>query len=171
MQYIKLDATRRQEFMDSLAQMKTFLFETFESLTAEEARTPGPGGSFSPVEQVWHLADLEREGFGVRIRRLKDETNPHLPDFDGDSIARERHYRSLSISDGLEAFAAARAANLFTLRTLLVETWLRNGTQEGVGPVSLCDMPVFIHQHDCAHVAEILAWKEFIALARNVEQR
>lgn len=48
--------------------MPAFLTERFAPLSAEEARVPGPDGGFSPVEQCWHLADLEREGFGTRIR-------------------------------------------------------------------------------------------------------
>jgi hypothetical protein len=163
MKYMKLDDVQRKELMGSLAGMKQFLFENFGSLTREEARVPGPGDSFSPVEQVWHLADLEREGFGLRIRKLRSEQNPHLPDFDGDKIAKERNYRSLSLLAGLRAFDEAREANLSCLQTLSMEEWSRNGTQEGVGNVSLCDMPVFISQHDRAHVDEILAWKSFAA--------
>jgi hypothetical protein len=163
MKYFKLNDVQRKELMESLAGMKNFLVENFGSLTPEEARLPGPGDSFSPVEQVWHLADLEREGFGLRIRRLQSERNPHLPDFDGDKIARERNYRTLSLLAGLRAFAEARQANLSCLQTLSAEEWAKNGTQEGVGDVSLCDMPVFISQHDRAHVGEILAWKNFAA--------
>ena len=163
MQYMKLGETQRQELMRALAGMKNFLREAFGSLTPAETRTPGPVGSFSPVEQVWHLADLEREGFGVRIQRLRTETNPHLPDFDGAKLAQERNYRALSLAEGLLAFEAAREANLRTLETLSPEAWSRSGTQEGVGSVSLCDMPTFLHQHDQAHVAEIEEWKKFVA--------
>jgi hypothetical protein len=111
---------------------------------------------------VWHLADLEREAFGSRIERLQSEHNPHLPDFDGDRIALERNYRALSLAAGLNAFDDARAANMARLQDLPAEAWDRSGTQEGVGAVSLCDMPVFIHQHDQAHVAEIVAWRESV---------
>ena len=76
----------------SLAAMGPFLREAFGSLTPEEASAPAPGGAFAPVEQVWHLADLEREGFGVRIRRLRDETDPHLPGFDGTREPKDRKY-------------------------------------------------------------------------------
>lgn len=159
MKYMKLDKVQRRELMDSLASMEHFLTYTFGSLTAEETKTAGPGGMFSPVEQVWHLADLEREGFGSRINRLQLEDRPQLPDFDGDAIAQQRDYRSLSLAEGLKAFAEARAANLLALQTLPHDAWSRTGTQDGVGEVSLCDMPVFIQQHDRAHIAEILAWK------------
>jgi hypothetical protein len=147
--------------------MKTFLRKTFESLTPKEVQTPGPAGSFSPVEQVWHLADLEPEGFGLRIRRLQTEVNPHLADFDGTKAAHERGYRSLSLAAGLRTFEAAREVNIEVLQALSPEAWIRSGTQDGVGTVSLCDMPAFMHQHDQAHIAEIQEWKRFNDRSRD----
>jgi hypothetical protein len=161
MKYMKATAAERHELMASLAAMEATLRKAFESLTREEAKTPGPGASFSPVEQVWHLADLEREGFGLRIRRLQTETNPELPDFDGTKVAHERNYRSLALAEGLRAFKAAREANIAVLQALTPEAWARSGTQVGVGTVSLCDMPAFMHEHDHAHLAEIEEWKRF----------
>jgi hypothetical protein len=159
MKYMKLNDLEREELMGSLAAMSEFLRSAFSGLTADQTRTPGPRGVFAPVEQVWHLADLEREGFGVRIQRLRTEHRPHLPDFDGERIAKERDYRSLSLQEGLNAFVAARAANIAALHGVTAEEWARSGTQEGVGDVSLCDMPVFLLQHDNAHKSEIEHWR------------
>ncbi len=131
----------------------------FASLSAAEARQRRAGQAFSPVEQVWHLADLEHEGFGRRIERLRHETEPQLADFDGDAIAAERDYRRRSIRAGLAAFAAARAENLARLAEIAPAEWERSGTQDGVGVVALCDMPVFMSQHDAAHRAEIEIWR------------
>jgi len=158
MQYMRLDPDQREEFLAALAHMPDYLNDTFTGLGAEHTRTPGPDGIPSPVEQVWHLADLEREGFGTRIRRLLSETGPDLPDFDGTKVAAERNYRARSLEDGLVAFAEARRQNIAALRGLDRESWYRNGTQEGVGPVSLCDIPAFMSQHDSAHRREIEAW-------------
>lgn len=160
MQYMKFTDIQREELMASLAGMKDYLQRTFQSLSAEDARVPGPSGASSPVEQVWHLADLEREGFGLRIQRLRTELKPHLSDFDGTKIAHERNYRSLSLSAGLREFVIARDANLVALRSVAAQEWTRSGTQDGVGEVTLCDMPTFLHQHDQAHVAEIEQWKQ-----------
>lgn len=160
MQYMKLTDIQRDELLQTLGAMHEFLRNAFATLSADEARLPGPNGGFSPVEQVWHLADLEREGFGLRIKRLLSEANPVLPDFDGARIARERDYRSLSLTAGMAAFEAARRTNISTFLALPPGTWSRTGTQEGVGPVSLCDMPAFLQQHDQAHVAEIREWQE-----------
>ncbi len=162
MQYMRLTETERDELMQSLAAMPSFLRQTFSTLSPEEARLPGPDGAFSPVEQVWHLADLEREGFALRIRRLRTETSPVLPDFDGAAVARERDYKSLCLLAGLAAFEASRKENISSLRSLLPDEWARSGTQGGVGPVTLCDMPAFLRQHDEAHVAEINEWRRTV---------
>ncbi|HEV8096196.1 MAG TPA: DinB family protein [Burkholderiales bacterium] len=159
MQYMKLDVAQRAELLASLAGMPAYLKAAFSGLGSEPLRASGPDGGFSPVEHVWHLADLEREGFAERIRKLRSEHEPHLPDFDGARIAAERNYRSLSFQDGLAAFTAAREKNLSVLRTLDAQSWMRNGTQEGVGKVSLCDIPSFMLQHDAAHRSEIESWK------------
>lgn len=161
MQYMRLDVAQREALLASLSDMVVYLGATLGRLRADEASAAGPDGMFSPVEQVWHLADLEREGFGRRIERLLAETEPALPDFDGTRIAAERNYRVLSLHTGLTAFAQARARNLETLRRVDPASWYRSGRQEGMGRVSLCDMPSFMFQHDAAHRAEIEAWKTY----------
>jgi DinB family protein len=124
------------------------------------ARRVPPDGGFSLVEQAWHLADLEAEGYAVRIARLLREDEPVLPDFDGARIASERDYRSQSLEEGLVAFAAARAANLALLRSLAPDAWTRSGTQDGVGPLTLRDIPRMMQEHDNSHRAEIAALLE-----------
>jgi hypothetical protein len=158
MKYLRLDRTERKALMEGLGQMPEFVSARFESVSEEEAARQGPDETFAPVEQCWHLADLEREGFGARIRRLLDEEEPFLPDFDGARLARERDYRSRSLAEGLAAFRAEREKNLALLRAVGPEQWSRAGTQEGVGPVALCDLPHMMAEHDASHRAEIEAW-------------
>jgi hypothetical protein len=159
MKYLMLDVRERDALLAELEAMPAFLAERFEGLSDEEAAAPGPGGAFAPVEQCWHLADLEREGYGLRIERLLYEDAPALPDFDGARIAREREYRTLSLAEGLRAFTAARRANLAALAALTVAEWSRLGTQEGVGSVALCDIPAMMAEHDASHRQEIEAWR------------
>jgi hypothetical protein len=159
---MKLDDVARAELLRDLAAMPAYLRETFESLPQELLTTGGPDGLFSPVEQVWHLADLEQEGFASRIDRLLSEPNPTLPDFDGTAVARARNYKALSIALGLERFEVARRANVERLRAVPDEAWTRSGVQSGVGAVSLCDMPVFLRQHDQAHKDEIAHWRRHV---------
>jgi DinB superfamily len=119
-------------------------------------RAPTLGG-FCLVEHAWHMADLEREGFSVRLRRLREESEPFLPDFDGDRAARERHYAARALDAGIAAFAAARAANLALLRELVPAEWTRAGTQQGVGRLTLAEVPGMMLRHDRQHAAEIAA--------------
>jgi hypothetical protein len=143
-----------------LEAMPDYLATAFAGLSPRDAAVAGPDGALAPVEQCWHLADLEREGYGLRIDRLLRETDPLLADFDGARIARERAYRSLSLAEGLAAFRRARQDNLARLGTLSAEQWRRDGSQEGVGPIALCDVPAMMAEHDAGHRGEIEAWRQ-----------
>ena len=153
-----LEWSRAEALFVELAAMPEFLAGSLGALPADLARQAGPGEAFSPVEHCWHLADLEAEGFGSRIRRLLCEQRPLLPDFDGTRVARERDYRARSLADGLASFRAARQANLTLLRGVSELDWSRSGIQEGVGAVTLADMPRLMREHDAAHEAEIVGW-------------
>ena len=159
MKYLALGRSERQALMNELASMPDYLDRAFDGLSGPEAVVAGPDDGFGPVEQCWHLADLELEGFGTRIRRLLTEAEPRLPDFDGAAVARERDYRSRSLAEGLAAFRAARSENLAMLRALRADEWTRGGMQEGVGSVALCDIPAMMAEHDAAHRREIEAWR------------
>jgi len=158
MKYLKLDRADREAMWRELEGMPDFLSGVFGGLTSAEAATPVAADALSPVEQCWHLADLEREGYAVRIRRLLEDAHPLLEDFDGARIARERRYREKSLSDGIAAFRRARLDNLALIGALKPEDWTREGEQEGVGPVMLCDIPTMMAEHDAAHRLEIAEW-------------
>jgi hypothetical protein len=143
--------------LDSLDAMPQDLRAAAGRLTEEAARAPSLDGGFSLGEQAWHLADLEREGYGERIRRLLGEDDPQLPDFDGARVAAERNYRARSLDGGIAAFLAARTANLALLRSLEGAAWDRVGRQEGVGRITLRDIPRLMREHDDSHRAEIAA--------------
>jgi DinB family protein len=158
MKYLMLDRTAQEALLADLQAMPGYLEAAFAGLSAEEAAARGPDELFAPVEQCWHLADLEREAFAVRIQRLLAEAEPLLPDFDGDALARERRYRTKSVAEGIEAFRQARQSNLRALRDVRSEAWAREGVQEGVGRVALCDLPAMMAEHDEAHRQQIEAW-------------
>lgn len=116
----------------------------------------GSQGGFSAVEQAWHLADLESEGYGLRIARLLSETQPQLPDFDGERAAKERRYHEKTLLEGLNRFESARAQNLARLRGVGEPQWQRFGMQEGVGKVALSDVPKMMLAHDRSHLRELV---------------
>lgn len=158
MKYMNLPREARETLLAGLAAMPDFLTKSFAGLPAALQAAPGPDDGFSPVEQAWHLADLETLGFAERIRRLRTEAHPRLPDFAGDVVARERNYRALSLHEGIAAFRKARERNLAAFRDLEPDEWLKTGNQDGVGAVSLCDLPSMMAAHDASHKGEIEAW-------------
>lgn len=153
-------ADEREALFRELEAMPALLAEWLSGVVGEAIVRRGPGDTFSPVEQCWHLADLETEGYAVRIRRLLTEEGPSLPDFEGDRIAEERQYRSKSLEEGLQAFTAARRTTMALLRSVTEAQWARGGVQDGVGEIRLADVPRMMREHDASHQAEILAWLE-----------
>jgi hypothetical protein len=151
-------ATAAEALLVELSGMPGFLAARLGSLGPEEAARAGRAGAFSPVEQCWHLADLEREGYAVRIRRLLHESEPLLPDFDGARLAEERQYRRKTLAGGLRAFGKARRSNIAALRALDPVDWSRRGSQEGIGGIRMSDLPRMMAEHDRAHKAEIDTW-------------
>ena len=158
MKYMRLNKHQQRDFLAELEAMSDYLETRFAGLSAAQRRHNGADGSFSPIEHVWHLADLERQGFAERIHRLLHEICPELADFEGARIAREGNYKQRSWSQGLETFRATRTANLALLRGLGKEQWLRRGNQQGIGPMAMCDMPSLMAEHDDAHRTEIDEW-------------
>ena len=158
MRYMKLQDREREDLLRALDRMPIWLDGVVRRLAPREEVLRGPDGGFAPVEQCWHLADLERDAFAVRLRRLREEERPVLADFDGDRAAIEGNYLGRTCAAGVAAFAAARRANLELIATIRADEWTRGGSQEGVGEVALCDLPAMMAEHDASHRGEIEAW-------------
>ena len=154
--------TRRdlETLLLTLESTPALLARAAASFSKGQVRTRPCKGGFSFVENVWHLADLEREAYGQRIARILSEDNPALENFDGERMARERAYQERDLERGLTLFMRARAANLAALRYVSADQWERSGSQEGVGRVTLADLPRMMAEHDRSHgdeIADLLA--------------
>jgi DinB family protein len=115
---------------------------------------PAPD-SFSVLETVWHLRDIESEGFLVRIGSLLSEENPFLPDLDGAKLAAERRYNERDLNEGLEGFRSARLASVTALRLAGPRALDRAGVLEGVGPITLGGLVERMLEHDRDHLGDI----------------
>jgi hypothetical protein len=150
------------DLLGDLEAMPRFLETIASAFPGDKSRRRPVQEDFSFVENVWHLADLEREGFGVRIHRLLSETRPELPDFDGARIARERDYRARDLRAGLAEFSRARKDNLASLEGLTSEERARSGVQAGVGPITLAEIPAKMAEHDRSHRKDIEALRRLV---------
>lgn len=152
-----------ETLMLTLESTPVLLARAAEGLCPGSARQRPAADGFSFVENVWHLADLEREAYAVRIRRILSEDAPLLSNFDGNRVARERAYREREVTAGIEAFAAARRANIETLRHLPTSAWNRRGVQDGHGPITLADVPRMMAEHDRSHTEDVARLLEEIS--------
>ena len=144
-------------FEEELRRMPEVVVEAARGLPGTAVADRPLGGGFAMIEHVWHLADLEADAYEVRIRRMLEEDEPELPNFDGDAVAAKRKYRALRLRDGIKKFNEARQRNLAALGAVEGEAWHRAGVLEGVGKVTLLDIPRIMHDHDLAHGQEIEA--------------
>lgn len=153
----------REEFQ-SLIQSLEDTPQIVQQLTnnlQDEQRTWKPSAEeFSVLENVCHLADLEREGYGVRITKLITEDAPLMQDFDGGRVARERDYNRQDFSTALRDFTGAREEALRTVRALSTEQLERSGTLEGAGTITLSRLLEMMREHDHSHLEELRSLRE-----------
>lgn len=147
---------------DEIQSLRSFLAETparvrelASDINETEARWKPSPEEFSALEQVCHLADLERDGYTVRIEKLTREAEPFLPDFDGARVAAERDYRNLSLETMLDAFAHARESNVRALGLLSAGDFERGGMLETVGRITLATLLSKMREHDEGHLEEL----------------
>src|ERR1700733_2539683 len=111
--------------IDTLARTPEAVREAFAAIDADKLRRKPNPSIFSALEDVWHLWDIESEGYLVRIGRMLSENLPVLEDLDGDRMAIERRYNELELAPAIAGFAAARAESLALLKGLPTEAWTR----------------------------------------------
>lgn len=146
--------------MHDLATFPADVRRLIESAPVDLLRTRAANGGFALIENAWHLADLEAEGYGVRLRRLLKEASPSLPDFQGDAVAADRDYLHLPLAPALERFEHARAENMALIHAASDEDRQRSGEQEGVGTVTFARVVEMMAEHDASHAAELAALRE-----------
>ena len=130
------------------------LRDLFERMDPAKIRLRSNPTLFSPLEDAWHLHDIEREGYLIRIRRILTEESPVLENLDGDRLAIERRYINLELAAAINGFAAARAASLALLRGLPMQDWMRRAEFEN-RLIDLGTLVGMMVEHDQGHLLGI----------------
>lgn len=141
--------------MHDLASFPSVVRQLIESAPPELLTRKPANGGLALIENAWHLADIEVEGYGVRLRRLLAEESPSLPDFRGDVIAADRDYLHLPLEPALQRFERARAENIALIEAASEAQKQRGGEQEGVGRVTFARVVEMMAEHDRSHAAEL----------------
>ncbi len=112
-----------------------------------------PSETFTAVEQICHIRDIEIDGYHLRLRRLLAEEEPILVSIDSYQLAQERAYPDAAAADILAAFRQARRVTVGMLESLTESQWRRRGVFEGYGPVAVRGLAHYLCSHDQQHLA------------------
>jgi DinB superfamily len=148
--------TPMRALLDRLSVSPVRLRALLTSLSESALRTAPPAGGFAPIEDAWHLRDIEVEGHFPRIRRILAEESPVLASIDGDRLALERQYRQRELGAALDEFAQYREASLGLLGALAEEAWSRRAIFQDRS-VSLRELVVAMAEHDESHLNALAA--------------
>lgn len=135
--------------------MPVALEQRIAGLSETQLRFKPGTDSFSVLESVCHLRDIEVEGYARRLRLLLETQDPVLTDLDGSALARERRYNEQPFGPALETFIIARRGNLQRLAAATEADLVRRGRLENVGDVTLERLLDLWVEHDRGHLQEL----------------
>ena len=111
-----------------------------------------PSERFDPLGQLWHVRDIELDGYHVRVRRTLEEDAPVLADIDSYALADARGTRGPA-ELALAEFEAARAQTVAMLAKLSPAQLARPAMFEGFGPITVRGLMHLLCSHDHQHLS------------------
>jgi len=117
-------------------------------------RRPEPD-SWSPVEIVCHLRDVELEVNLPRYWALLTEERPFVSAVETDGWAAERAYIEQPPDEALATLARARKESLSILSSIRTAEWQRQARHALLGPTSLAELGGVSADHDLIHLAQL----------------
>lgn len=112
-----------------------------------------PSETFTALEQICHVRDIEIDGYQDRLRRILSETGPFLPSLDGYALAKERLYATADSAAAIAAIHGARAETIEMIADLDDAQLGRVATFEGYGPVTTASLIYYLCSHDQQHLS------------------
>ncbi len=112
-----------------------------------------PSERFTAIEQLWHVHDVEIDGYHQRFRRILEEDYPFLPDLGSEALAKARDYASREAGPALAGLRAARERTVEMLSSLDAAQLARTAMFEDYGPVTTRSLAHYLCSHDQQHLA------------------
>ena len=109
---------------------------------------------WTPQEVAGHLRD-SAEVFTERIRRLRAEEEPALPDFHTTAPERLADYHRTPPARLLRQLAAAQRSVRVAVAEVGVDDLARRGVHEVDGPMTLADVLAFLPSHQSDHAEQL----------------
>ena len=163
------DQPKGRDFIDScLATTRggpDALRESCSGLTEEDARRKPGVGKLSLREHMAHMLDMERDVFGVRLRRVLEEDNPKLDPVNQEHEVDDTRYAGRTFPELLDEWAQLRRANVDLVASTQPGQWARPVRHPDLGNATFADVVGRWARHDADHLRQI----EIIA--RNCHER
>ena len=124
-------------------------------LTTDEARLKPTPESWSVLEVICHLHDVEREDFRFHLDSILQRPTEDWPDINPGEWIIGRSYNQRDLPDMLNNFLAEREKSLAWLRGLSAPNWSAAHTDEG-GSISAAEMFAAWVAHDNLHIRQLV---------------
>ncbi len=111
---------------------------------------------WTPLEVAGHLRDSARI-FTERLRRLRTESHPLLPDFVTDGPDRLADYRATAPGTLVDQLRTAQADLLVAVAAVGEPDLARTGIHETDGPLTVADVLTFLPGHQRDHARQLRA--------------
>ena len=121
-----------------------------------QLRALGPADGWSAAEILAHLRASD-DIFVPRFYAVLTRDNPPLLDFDERRWAEVASYSEARFAPSLTAFRMRRLELVSTLRRAEPAEWLRIGTHETRGPLTLLELAESLLAHEEEHCAQLRA--------------
>jgi DinB superfamily len=150
-----MDADGLRNSIESLDYVARRAEELARGLTQDQVTWKPSPDRFSIRETIWHLRDIDAEGFLPRLQRVLNEDRPFLADVDGARLARERGYNELDASVATADLKRGRRTAGEVLRSLTESQLDRPAELEEVGSITLGELIERWLQHDSEHLIDL----------------
>lgn len=140
----------RQSALDYLAGTASLVGELRQAMADDQGYATPRAGGFSLVQHLWHLADVEQQGWAQRFGRLLREAEPVLAGVDGDRLAREGRYQQRPWRAAARRFEAQRRRTLRALQrcdAAVLRRPVHFSGQQATGAEMLAAMLAHDHEH------------------------
>ncbi|NOT05367.1 MAG: DinB family protein [Anaerolineales bacterium] len=140
-----------QELQNSTEMIRALL----SGVAPEAARLKPSAESWSMLEVVCHLYDVEREDFREHLDFILYRQNEKWHEIDSDRLVTERKYNEQNFADMLEKFFAEREKSLAWLKGLQNPGWAKTYTTL-YRTISAGEMFACWVAHDNLHIRQLV---------------
>jgi hypothetical protein len=124
-------------------------------LTSAEARFKPNPESWSILEVVCHLYDIEREDFRPHLDSILYRPAEEWTPFDPQSWITTRRYNERNLAETLDSFLAERTKSLVWLKSLATSNWEAEHVDQ-FGSITAGEMFASWVAHDNLHIRQLV---------------